>query len=528
MASSQLDQLDQIDQLDQQKQPDVEQNLMLNKGKEKLNTGDVSNTGDTEESENETSMDEQDDSQAVEENDWKTVGSGKAKKDKRKRNSPEVRDVKKPNTNNLVISGGGSKQRLHQNLGGLFNPEHLNILFIYGNTVNISRIAYQHPVQFNREMVNRFGPLTSIKMQDNHLVVTCKNQTQKEQIKSSEEIFEISIKVIDPAKSEKDMEHVKYNKGIIFGVPTHLSEEVIMDETLATEARRIFSHKTGTKHPTESVILSYELTQDVPEKVYVGFMPFKVKEYIPRPYRCTNCQMYGHAQKTCWRNPICPRCSGNHSFDKCKNQNDEEKIRCSNCQGKHSAAWTGCPKYIQIKETLKMTVSQHISYKEALVKVKEGNEQIGKDVEQMQHREQTDKQVVKGNLKTNQENTSKDVSGKITSGSTQEPVKEKREKLAQRTSVAEQKINEIVEQIKTLEQCVTKTEEKLTGMLGFNATQFPVIGCCVIGVFLVIETLTAAMGRQGKLEAYKKQLAEHATACGLDVTQLLECPLAQT
>jgi len=107
-------------------------------------------------------------------------------------------------------------------------------------------------------------------------------------------------------------------------------------------------------------------------------------------------------------------------------------------------------------------------------------------------------------------------------------VKEKREKLAQRTSVAEQKINEIVEKIKTLEQCVNKAEEKLTGILGFNATQFPVIGCCVIGMFLVIETLTAAMGPQGNLEAYKKQLAEHATACGLDVTQLLECPLAQT
>jgi len=307
-----------------------------------------------------------------------------------------------------------------------------------------------------------------------------------------------------------------------------------MDETSGTEVRRIFSHKTGTKRPTESVVLSYQLTQDIPEKVYVGFMPFKVKEYIPRPYRCTNCQMYGHAQETCWRNPICPRCSGNHSFDKCKNQNDEEKIRCSNCQGKHSAAWTGCPKYIQIKETLKMTVSQHISYKEALVKVKEGKDQIGKDVVQMQqqHREQTDKQAVKGNSKTNQENTnintSKDVTAKITSGSTQEPVKEKREKLAQRTSVAEQKINEIVEKIKTLDRCVNNAEEKLAGILGFNGTQFPVIGCCVIGMFLVIETLTAAMGPQANLEAYKKQLAEHATACGLDVTQLLECPLAQT
>jgi len=105
--------------------------------------------------------------------------------------------------------------------------------------------------------------------------------------------------MLSTLQNPKKTEHVKYNKGIIFGVPIHLSEKVILDETLATEVRRIFSHKTGTKRPTESVVLSYKLTQDIPEKVYVGFMPFKVKEYIPRPYRCTNCQMYGHAQKTC-------------------------------------------------------------------------------------------------------------------------------------------------------------------------------------------------------------------------------------
>ncbi|GFX63647.1 uncharacterized protein TNCV_2824331 [Trichonephila clavipes] len=34
----------------------------------------------------------------------------------------------------------------------------------------------------------------------------------------------------------------------------------------------------------------------------------KVREYIPNPLRCFNCQRYGHSKNVCRGQPTCPRC----------------------------------------------------------------------------------------------------------------------------------------------------------------------------------------------------------------------------
>ena len=179
----------------------------------------------------------------------------------------------------------------------LQNPEHENILFIHGTVANFAKHAFNHAVEFNKDIISRFGPFTSIKMKEDHLIITCKNQAQKQQIKQETEIFGCSVRIADPSNpanldQSQNRNHYgvlskeKYNKGIIFGVPIDIDDSEIMTETGAITARRLTTFADGEKKTTETVILGY--IEDLPSTVYLGFLRFNVKLYIPHPFRCNN------------------------------------------------------------------------------------------------------------------------------------------------------------------------------------------------------------------------------------------------
>ena len=279
-----------------------------------------------------------------------------------------------------------SQQQYQQQQQQHRNPEHLNILFINGTHQNLGRYAYSHAIKFNREMVEQFGQFKSIKVKDSQLIVTCNSQQQKERIKQESRIMGIEIQVTDPSttmsrprtegRDEEAEKPEKMNKAIIFGVPIKISEEEIADETGATRARRMTSYRSGQKENTENVILFY--LEDIPAAVHIGFLRYKTKVFIPHPFRCNNCQRFGHNAESCYRPACCPRCSGAHSFADCNQKDEVEgevRIKCANCHGPHSAAWTGCPKYQLVQAALKLTVEEKLSYRDAVSKVKKMEEE---------------------------------------------------------------------------------------------------------------------------------------------------------
>ncbi len=52
------------------------------------------------------------------------------------------------------------------------------------------------------------------------------------------------------------------------------------------------------KTETESVLVEFE-TKVLPEETFFGFMKYRVREFIPKPMRCFNCQEFEHVAKVC-------------------------------------------------------------------------------------------------------------------------------------------------------------------------------------------------------------------------------------
>ena len=89
-----------------------------------------------------------------------------------------------------------------------------------------------------------------------------------------------------------------------------------------------------------AVKISLEATE-LPEEVCLGATPYCVQVYAAPVRRCTKCQTLGHTkQQYRFRQSRCSRCGkSTQTHDNC----DSKELTCVNCNGRHSAAFKGCP-----------------------------------------------------------------------------------------------------------------------------------------------------------------------------------------
>ena len=95
--------------------------------------------------------------------------------------------------------------------------------------------------------------------------------------------------------------------------------------------------------PSMAVKISLEATE-LPEEVWLGSTPYCVQAYAAPVRRCTKCQTLGHTKQQCWsRQSRCSRCGkSTHTHDNC----DSKELSCVTCNGRHSAAFKGCPEVL--------------------------------------------------------------------------------------------------------------------------------------------------------------------------------------
>ena len=87
---------------------------------------------------------------------------------------------------------------------------------------------------------------------------------------------------------------------------------------------------------------------------------FPTRRFVPDRRQCYRCLRFGHIARACVaESPHCDHCSGLHESRVCWAKRQAKAAmperRCANCQGKHAASSSWCPKRRAITLTLSAT-----------------------------------------------------------------------------------------------------------------------------------------------------------------------------
>lgn len=225
---------------------------------------------------------------------------------------------------------------------------------------------------------------------DGNLLVGCNNEVQMEKAKKMSCVGKIKIvKVVRVGEKINGG-----SKGMIYGIPLTVNMKELV-ENLRMKNRSVKSAVRMTrgveKVETESVLVEFE-TKEVPKEVYYGFMRYSIREYVPKPMRCYNCQEFGHMANVCKGKRRCARCSGDHEYGKC---GEEVRPKCCNCGGNHSVAFWGCEVMKKEVKVQQIKLKENISYVEAVKRTEqEKKNQSGestKRVSREDHQEKKEK-----------------------------------------------------------------------------------------------------------------------------------------
>lgn len=138
-------------------------------------------------------------------------------------------------------------------------------------------------------------------------------------------------------------------------------------------ALRLQVTRGGVRNDSESVLLDFE-EEMLPKKVTLGFWSYSVREYVPKPMRCYNCQRFGHTAKYCKGKRRCARCGEDHEYRQCSH----EQPKCCSCGGNHSVAYGGCEVMKREVAIQQVRTQNKATYAEAVKMVKQREGQDGR------------------------------------------------------------------------------------------------------------------------------------------------------
>ena len=257
-------------------------------------------------------------------------------------------------------------------------------LYVESSSLNIAQYAIKNPKTFQKLIRDQFEgnslDLSKLKffLTKGILRVSCNNELQQEKLSKLNKLGELQVTVSLPWKDSKNSDKIddqskvgrqlKLHKYVISGVSREISVDEIKSALNCADATRISKLVENILTETETVILSFQSQKQLPCIVSIGYLKFKLKQYIPAPMRCKNCLGYGHTSKNCSRASRCLHCGNiGHLYEACNNKTDTN-IRCANCGGQHKANDKICPKFTQACDAIRKTVANKgLTYSQALV-----------------------------------------------------------------------------------------------------------------------------------------------------------------
>jgi len=221
-------------------------------------------------------------------------------------------------------------------------------------------------------IVKTFGLVERIQVAGESLRILCKSEAQKAEILNSKTL-QNSGKVIHIlctlpfCRTEEGKKARPANRAVISGIDVLMTEDEIvkeLQEARVSKVVRICKSQNGVKTPTSSVILFFD-SNDIPDKVHVGWRSCKVKEYRANPLRCYICSRFGHKAASCnAKKPRCARCSEAHDVKECKA--GELNFKCANCHGNHPSYDRECPSYKEAKIVANIALKNKMLFSEVV------------------------------------------------------------------------------------------------------------------------------------------------------------------
>ncbi|KAI2664043.1 Nucleic-acid-binding protein from transposon X-element [Labeo rohita] len=182
-----------------------------------------------------------------------------------------------------------------------------------------------NPIQLTKSLNKEIGEIKSAKvLRNGALMIVCKDEKQQGKA--------IKMNIINGKKVECSKTYKKFTKGVITGILVNVSVDDVkrnITNARVNEVRRLKVNRNGNMQDSLSVMINFD-QEKLPEKVYIGFMCYDVRLYIPPPIRCFKCQRYGHVAVVCKGKQRCGKCSGEHEYGKCQ---EGTKLKCCNCGG---------------------------------------------------------------------------------------------------------------------------------------------------------------------------------------------------
>ena len=220
---------------------------------------------------------------------------------------------------------------------------------------NFSTIS---PFAINKALLGISGEMKTVrKLSNGDLMVETTKRPHSENLLKCNNFINFPV-TVTPHRS------LNSSRGIIRHREFKFCSDEEVQENLSskgvTDVKRISVTRDGTKQPTNTFILTFNVSTP-PPSIKIAWFNVTVEPYIPNPLRCFNCQRFGHHKDKCKCKLVCARCGGEgHEADGCT-----KTIQCFNCKGEHFASAKSCPKWISEKEIQTVKHTKNISYPEA-------------------------------------------------------------------------------------------------------------------------------------------------------------------
>ena len=221
------------------------------------------------------------------------------------------------------------------------------------------------PFIIEKQIESLIGTPKSVKKLKNELLlVETSKASQADSLLKVKKIFNLRVSVSEHNSLNKSRGIVK-DRTLKEETGENIVEYLAPQGVIACKRFRI--KKDNVQVDTNTLLLTFN-SNNLPQSIKIFYRTVPVEQFIPNPWRCFNCQTFGHHEDNCKLTDavICDRCGESKHTSSIR----QRPFKCVNCGKEHSARSTECEVWKREKEIMRIKTIRKISYFEAKKKKK--------------------------------------------------------------------------------------------------------------------------------------------------------------